>query len=381
MPAFDLIPILLSVATLFYAGTFIALLIGLSHASTSHSPATPFASIIVAARNEERHLPGLLDCLLSQQYPQYEVVIVDDRSSDSSAEIVRSRQTANNNLKLISVSAVDPGMPPKKNALTKGIQASGGDILLFTDADCLPPPTWISTMIGGFDENTGMVGGYSPYQHGLFGIESRSALLKFFYAFIGYEEFKMALWSAGSIGLRRGWLCTGRNLAYRRRVWDEVLGFQKIKHSVSGDDDLFLQLVQRTTTWGIRSVVSPAAHVPTRPPGTAAEFLQQRKRHFSAGRFFTLPLKLFFILFHGFNLFLYLALAGFFISPSFAWGLPVFLIKSFVDLAFIFLGSGKFGTPPPLFSFPFMELGLLWYNLIVGPLGILGSFTWKPDPK
>ena len=381
MPAFDLIPVLLSIATLFYAGTCIALLIGLSREQASHSPATPFASIIVAARNEELNLSRLLDCLLSQQYPHFEVIIVDDRSSDSSAEIVRSRQRANNNLKLISVSGMETEMPPKKHALTKGIQASKGEILLFTDADCLPPPTWARTMMSGFDQKTGMVAGYSPYQHALFGIEVGSVLQKFFQAFIRYEEFKMALWSAGSIGLGRGWLCTGRNLAYRRMVWDEVQGFDKIKHSVSGDDDLFLQLVHRTTSWDIRYLFSSAAHVPTRPPGTAAEFIQQRKRHFSAGRFFTVPLKLFFILFHGSHLFLYFALAAFFVEPAFAWGLPVFFVKSLLDLSFMFLGSKKFGIPPPLFLFPFMELALLWYNIIIGPIGILGSFTWKPDPQ
>jgi cellulose synthase/poly-beta-1,6-N-acetylglucosamine synthase-like glycosyltransferase len=139
--------------------------------------------------------------------------------------------------------------------------------------------------------------------------------------------------------------------------------------------------VQRTTNWGIRSVVSPESHVPTRPPETAAEFLQQRKRHFSAGRLFTIPMKLFFMGFHGSNLLLYISLALFFIDPAFAWGLPVFLTKTAVDMAFVILGSSQLGAPPPMFSFLFMELGLLWYNLIVGPLGILGSFTWKPDPQ
>jgi len=381
MPSFELIPVLLSVAIIFYAGTFFALLIGLSRVISKHSPTFPFVSVIVAARNEERHLAGLLDCLLSQKYSNYEVIIVDDRSSDKTAEIVRSGQSLNKNLKFISLSSTDTGMPPKKNALTKGIQASGGEILLFTDADCRPSPTWISEMAFGFEEHVGMVAGYSPYDHALFGIERPSALQKYFHAFIRYEELKGALWSAGSIGIRRGWLCTGRNLAYRRKVWDEVSGFERIKHSISGDDDLFLQLVRRTTSWDIRFVAFPASHVPTRPPESLAEFVQQRTRHFSAGRFFTPSLKLFFVLFHGSNFLLYFAFAASFINPVFALGLPLFLSKSVIDLLFLFFGSRQFGIPPPLFSFPLMETALLVYNMIMGPLGVLGSFTWKPEPK
>ncbi|MEX2115526.1 MAG: glycosyltransferase [Bacteroidota bacterium] len=381
MPAFELIPVFLSFASILYMGTFIALLIGLSRTVSKHSLATPFVSIIVAARNEEHHLPGLLDCLLSQAYSNYEVIIVDDRSNDRTAEIVRSRQSAHRHLALISITSTNSDMPPKKSALTKGIHTAKGEILLFTDADCLPPPTWISEMTAGFDVMVGMVAGYSPYHHASFGIEVRSVFQKCFHAFIRYEELKGSLWAAGSIGIGRGWLCTGRNLAYRRKVWDEVSGFEHIKHSVSGDDDLFLQLVQRTTTWGIRYITDPATHVPTKPPETAAEFVQQRTRHFSAGRFFSPSLKMFFVLFHGSNFLLYLGLAASFITPAFAWGLPLFLVKLVVDLIFLIVGSRTFGISPPVLFFPFMEIALLLYNIIMGPLGALGSFTWKLDPK
>ncbi|MEX1138937.1 MAG: glycosyltransferase [Bacteroidota bacterium] len=376
-----MIPILLSFPAFFYIATYFALLFGLYRSKSIHTVASPFISVIVAARNEERHLPGLLDCLFRQEYSGYEVIIVDDRSSDKTADIVRSRLSQYPHLKLISVTATDPDMPAKKSALTKGIQASKGEVLLFTDADCLPPPTWIKEMSAGFEEKVGVVAGYSPYRPSAFGIKARSLWEKCLFSFIQYEELKISLWAAGSIGIRKAWLCTGRNLAYRRKVWDDIGGFQRIKHSISGDDDLFLQLVQRTTAWQIRYIASTDSHVPTKPPESFSEFVDQRTRHFSAGKFFPASLKLFSVFFYGLNFVLYFGLAASFLSPSFAWGLPLFSIKFAVDMFFIVLGSRQFGISPPFFSFPFMEAAILFYNMIFGLLGVLGTFRWKSELK
>lgn len=379
MPSSELIPILLLFSILFYVGTHLALLIGLGRIRSQHNTSTPSVSVIVAARNEEQHLPGLLKCLLNQDYSDYEVIIVDDQSTDDTAGIIRSRQSTHSYLKLISLTAPHPSMPAKKNALAEGIRASHGEILLFTDADCLPPPTWISRMIAGFEEEVGLVAGYSPYDPPSFGISARSAWQKWFFSFIRYEEFKMSLWAAGSIGIRRGWLCTGRNLAYRRKVWDEVGGFEHIKHSISGDDDLFLQLVRRRTAWQIRYVASSESHVPTKPSESLPDFIHQRTRHFSAGKYFPPLLQSFFIIFHFSNLVLYTGLVAFFVNPSVTGGLQAFSAKFVTDLVFIVVGSRYFAVSSPLFSSTFMEMAILVYNMIMGPLGLLGSFRWKAE--
>ncbi len=382
MPSFELIPFLLLFSVLFYTGTHLALLIGLSRARPgTASPKTFSVSIIVAARNEERNLPGLLDCLLNQKYPEYEVIIVNDRSTDGTANILRARQSSHSRLKVISLTTQDPVMPAKKHALSEGIRASQGEILLFTDADCLPPPLWISQMVGPFQEEVGVVAGYSPYDASLFGIDSRSIWQRWLFAFISYEELRMSLWAAGSIGIRRPWLCTGRNLAYRRVVWDEVGGFEHIKHSISGDDDLYLQVVGRTTSWQIRYVAASESHVPTKPPETLPEFIHQRTRHFSAGKYFSRILQSFFVMFYCSNLALYLGLVAFAVNPSFIVGLLAFITKFAADLVFIAVGSRSFGVSSPLMISTFMEIAILLYNMIMGPLGLLGSYKWKTELK
>jgi hypothetical protein len=196
---------------------------------------------------------------------------------------------------------------------------------------------------------------------------------------VRYEEFKGALWSAGSIGIGRAWLCTGRNLAYRRKVWDEVGGFTRIRQSVSGDDDLFLQLVRKETSWKMRYAGSPSSHVPTAPPDTFDGLVQQRTRHFSAGKFFPLSMKIFSTAFHGANALLYAGLVASFLTPAYADGLWFFLIKSAFDLAFLLVGRNLLGTLPALSSFLVLEGVVLLYHLFMAPIGLLGSFTWKPE--
>ena len=371
----DFFPFVLYFACAFYCLTLLFLLYGITRSRQAHTIPTPTVSVIVAARNEEHHIRALLDCLMNQSYPEYEIIIVDDRSEDRTDEIVKSAQSGNKQVTLLSIKAPNPDMPSKKNALMAGIKAAKGVILLFTDADCRPPSNWISRLVQAFDDNVGLVAGYSPYDAKMLSGESPAESPGLFQAFIRYEELKAALWSWGAIGVGKAWLCTGRSLAYRKTVWEEVGGFGNIRHSVSGDDDLFLQLVRRSTSWEIRYVSAKDSHVPTKPPRTVGQFLEQRKRHFSAAKYFPLTMKVFFAVFHGSNVLLYCG----FIASVFGCsaGLWLFLVKSFFDFVFIWLGSRRLGSSAPIFSFFVMEVVYVLYNALMGPLGLFGSFKWK----
>ncbi len=323
--------------------------------------------------------PILLDCLTRQEYPRFEIVVVNDRSTDKTPAIIDQFQTIYSDIHRIDILAPDPNMPNKKNALANGIAASHGEILCFTDADCLPQPRWISDLVSTFDDRTGLVAGYSPYsarkdQH------TKSPLLtRILIAFTEYEEFKGAVWAAGAIGLNRGWLCTGRSLAYRRSVYDEVGGFEKIKQSISGDDDLFLQLVRRETRWKIRYVTTPTSFVPTFPPSDFRQFIRQRIRHFSAGKYFRIPMKVFFLCFHGSNLLIVLSLMlSIILRPEQVIIWP-YAVKCLVDAFFVFSAGPKFRQMRFALSFLFFELLYAGYNTLVGPLAFLKRFEWKPE--
>lgn len=366
----------------FYALSILGLIVGIRRLQQCGFAGKPRVSVIVAARNEEANMEGLLDSLVHQDYPEYEIIIVNDRSTDRTSSIVEQFQHRDASVRRIDITSSSHEMPAKKYALSQGIASSTGQILLFTDADCLPPRTWITAMVQGFENNVGLVAGYSPYSLQVLSAAAKPSLPTFlFMKFIQYEEFKGATWSAGAIGLNHGWLCTGRSLAYRRVVYDEVGGFEDIKHSVSGDDDLFLQLVRRKTKWQIRYVTSAESYVPTYPPHSFGDFVEQRKRHFSAGKHFSLPMKLFFVLFHAANVLLFLSLfGGIIFGHSIVFLLP-YIIKCILDSALFFVAAPVFNETRFNRLFLLMELLVIFYTSFVGPLGFLRTFEWKPEAQ
>ncbi len=362
-----------------YLIVHIALIAGLKRVSRAGTvDAHPSVSVVVAARNEEQTIGALLATLRRQTYSSFECVIVDDRSDDRTATVVEEAARIDPRIRLIRIDRRSDDMPAKKNALRTGIAASTGTILCFTDADCLPPPQWLERLVGLFDDETGLVAGYSPYRirRADGSVAATGTVGSLFHRFIAYEELRGALWAAGSIGVGCGWLCTGRNLAYRRAVYDEVGGFDRIKMSISGDDDLFLQVVRRTTRWKIRYCVAPDNQVPTFPPETFGAFVRQRTRHFSAGKFFSVPQQLFFLSYHGANLLAYLAVI------AVAAGGPVtalsgFLLKIVADAILIGRGATVFrerGFRPAVLQ---MEVLYALYNTLIGPLGFIGKVRWK----
>jgi cellulose synthase/poly-beta-1,6-N-acetylglucosamine synthase-like glycosyltransferase len=330
----------------------------------------PPISIIVAARNEESNIGRCLQSLVQQNYPGelFEIIIADDRSTDGTAAIVRNYQLRYSNVTLVTVSQISSDLPPKKNALNKAIKESRYDILAFTDADCITHPDWLSSLAKEFLPDVGLVAGYSP-------IEQRFP--KTFFArwsdfFLRYLEIKNSVGAAAAVGLHNAYLCTGRNLAYRKSVFLEVSGYEKIKHSVSGDDDLFIQLVQKETRWKIRYMLSRESSVETIAPTSLNSFINQQRRHFSAAAFYPLQMKIVFGLLHSYN-----ALAFLFLLFVPSIGIPALVAKFIIDSVIFYRGSALFGDSRLLRSVVPLEVASVVYNSFIGPLGFFGSISWK----
>lgn len=381
MPFQDFFQFLLLAALGYYGAVVVGLAIGLRRVPSRFAKTTPFVSVIVAARNEEKTIGRLLESLINQDYPNYEIIIANDRSTDGTGTVVDGFTSRSDRVSQVRIDGLSAIMPPKKHALTQAILKSRGEILCFTDADCLPGKSWISELVRGFEPTVGLVASYSPYDSDLLPVGRQSFPKSLLHRFIEFEEFKGAIWAAGSIGMRKAWLCTGRNLAYRRAVWDEVGGFEKIRHSVSGDDDLLLQIVQRSTGWDIHYLFSPESRVRTAPPASFAEFVKQRRRHFSAGRYFSFLMKIFFFLFHASNLLLFAGLLGAAFMQELAIGLWAFLGKVLLDSLLLAAAAGVFSLGRFRISFLFLEILYVLYNTFIGPLGFIGKVEWKPELK
>ena len=365
-------------AAAYYLTVHLGLTIGLRRCKQTKSPLQPFVSVIAAARNEERTIGKVLECLSQQTYTHYEIIIVNDRSTDNTAAIIADFQMKNPAIKRIDITTVPNDMPAKKNALRAGINASKGEILCFTDADCFPPPTWVAELVQQFEPKVGLVAGYSPYTIPSDKTRTNGLSKTLFFKFIAYEEFRAAIWSSGAIGWNLGWLCTGRNLAYRRKVYDEVGGFEKIKQSISGDDDLFLQLVRRQTDWEIHYVKTRESFVPTVPPADFRSFVEQRKRHFSATKVFTFPMMLFFFFYHLTNFLLFFSPFLFLLHLlSIPFVIACIVTKLFADTALVLFSARTFDGSKYKCSFIIMEVFYVLYNSLIGPLGVFKKFEWK----
>ena len=251
----------------------------------------PGVSVIVCARNEERNLRDYLQALLTQDYPEFEVIVVNDGSIDDTRTYLEYWQKRYRNLKLTFVPAGAKVGSTKKLAITLGAKAAQYDYLLLTDADCRPESThWISEMMKGFalpsvseavshrsglsaqrsvSEAVSIVLGFGAYfaKPGLL-----NRLIQFDTLFNGLQYLGMAACGHPYMGV-------GRNLAYSKRLFFQQGGFYHLMTSKAGDDDLF---VNRVATAANTAVVCTRDSLTWSVPKTnLIDWFRQKRRHLS----------------------------------------------------------------------------------------------------
>ncbi|MCF6360946.1 MAG: glycosyltransferase, partial [Cyclobacteriaceae bacterium] len=188
-------------------------------------------SVVVAANNELQNLQQLIPLLLKQSYHTYEIIIVDDRSSDGSYDYLLGLSQQEPNLKLLQVSELPDHLNGKKYALTLGIKAASYDQILLTDADCSPlSNNWISSFANSWDSQTSFVLGFSEY-------ERKKGLLNYF---IRFETILTGIQYVSAAVLGKPYMGVGRNLSYSKTLFLSKKGFHGFQGVTGGDDDLFV---------------------------------------------------------------------------------------------------------------------------------------------
>lgn len=231
----------------------------------------PGVSVIVCARNEQENLRHYLHALLNQQYPCYEVIVVNDSSEDSTQLVLEQYAHQYTNLYITFVPHGARVISSKKLALTIGIKAAHYDYILLTDADCRPESRyWIQEMMQGFrSEDTEVVLGFSPY------FENNSWISRL----ISYDTLFSGLQYMGMAKSGHPYMGVGRNLAYRKSTFFSNNGFQGLLNERAGDDDLFVNKVatkKNTVIINNRDSLTWSA-----PKRTWREWLHQKRRHLS----------------------------------------------------------------------------------------------------
>ena len=227
-------------------------------------------SIIIAARNESDNLYENLPIILSQDYPEFEVIVVNNQSIDDSSWLLTAFSRQFPNLRVVELGRNRHLRPGKKLPITLAIKAAKYEHFLLTDADCRPSSNqWIKQMASHFSSSKQIVIGYGPYSKSK-GFLNR--LIRFDTAWIGVSYFSMALAKLPYMGV-------GRNLAYTKPVFNSVNGFKSHYALPSGDDDLFIQEAAKKSNYTVN--LDPSSYCYSAAAPNWGRWIRQKSRHYS----------------------------------------------------------------------------------------------------
>jgi cellulose synthase/poly-beta-1,6-N-acetylglucosamine synthase-like glycosyltransferase len=316
----------------------------------------PFpVSVIICARNEEANLRINLPGILEQDFPEYEVIVVNDASGDGTEDLLCVMQRQYAHLRATFIREGDHIRDGKKLALTVGIKAAKHDWVLLTDADCAPATDrWIYYMQQNFVRKNKIVLGYGAYRRGkgLVNLVSR------------YEAFFSALQYFGLALAGHPYMGTGRNLAYRRDLFFEHKGFACHYELASGDDDLFINEVARKNNTRIE--IRPGSFTLSATERTWKEWYYQRKRHLTTGPRYRFSTKVVIglelgsrVLFYG----TFIALLASRVLIGYVLGL--LMLRMLLTGVIIKLGMARLHEKYLLLPSPLLDFALPWVHLFM----------------
>jgi len=326
-------------------------------------------SIIVAARNEENNISNLLEILSDLNYPKenYEIIIANDRSEDSTERIIRSYQDKYKNIKLVNIVQENTKLIGKKGALDQAINKSAYEYLVFTDADCLPTRNWLKEINKYWYSGVDFWAGYSPL------------LLKnpFISLLKNLERASIFAVTAGSFGINWGITCTARNMGYRKSVFRENNGFEGIGTIRSGDDDLLLQKLSKYIR-KFSFLFSSDSIVWSKDRDDLKDQMNLETRRGSKWKHYTVPIKVL-------SLFVFIYYI-FFLLGIILWGsgaisnnlmILIFAIKIIPEFLILFVFLIRIKMLQYLILFPIAELIYIPYFIFFAVKGTIGKYSWK----
>ena len=228
----------------------------------------PPASVIICARNEDDNLAEFLPRVFEQDYPEFEVVVVNDCSYDNTADFLKEFAKKHANLKVVTIKEDEYYSHGKKVALMMGIKGATHEHLLLTDADCKPnSKDWLRTMMQHFSSETEIVLGYGAY-------EKQAGFLN---KMIRFDTFMIALQFLSFSLAGKTYMGTGRNLAYKKSLFFKMKGFASHYYIESGDDDLFVN--EAATKQNSKIEINVDTHTVSRVKKTLKDWFRQKRRH------------------------------------------------------------------------------------------------------
>ena len=326
-------------------------------------------SVIVCAKNESENLKKLLPILLKQDYPNFEIVLIDDASSDDTLDIFEEFGKLHKNIKLVKAANNEAFWGNKKFALTLGIKAATYDNLLFTDADCYPvSDQWIKEMTSNFSDKKTVILGYGAYE---------KIPNSFLNKIIRYETLLTAIQYFSWARKGKPYMGVGRNLAYNRNEFFEVNGFVDHMKIRSGDDDLFINQVANKQNTAI--CFAPESFTKSKPKTIFSEWIAQKRRHIATANYYKFFDKMQLFVFYSSQI-CFLILAVVLLIFQFQWIVVLSLIGFRYVFSWISIGfaASKLKEKDVVFYFPILEITLIFSQLYLFFINIFSKpVHWK----
>lgn len=326
-------------------------------------------SVIICAKNEAENLEKNLPFVLNQEYSNYEVVLVNDGSTDQTLEIMEQFEAKFDAVKIVDVKTNEAFWGNKKYALTLGIKASTHNFLVFTDADCRPNSSlWLQHITSKFSNQKAIVLGYGAYDKKKFSV--LNLLIRFETILSALQYFSYAKLGIPYMGV-------GRNMAYRKELFFNNNGFNGHMSVKSGDDDLFINEVADKENTAI--CFTKESFTISEPEATFKNWIRQKRRHVSTSRLYKFKHKLLL------GLFYFTQLSFWILTPillimgyNWIWIVCLFTLRFIVQLFSFGFASKKLDDLGPLLLAPLLELFLITAQLSIFSANLMATPKhWK----
>lgn len=330
-------------------------------------------TVIIPARNEEESIGHCLTALLQQSYPRHltEIIVVNDYSTDGTAEKVRNHPAENVRLiNLIDHLGTNTINSYKKKAIEVAIAAATGDLIITTDADCTAPPGWISCM-AAFQHQ---------YQAAFIAAPVRIIAGRSLLSVFQTVDFMTLQGITGAAVYKKFHsMCNGANLAYQKKAFYTAGGFTGIDDIASGDDMMLMHKIARRNPNQVFYLKSKEAIVSTLPAASWKDFFRQRIRWASkADKYDDRSITAVLVLVYGVNvLLLFFMIAGVWNTTYLKYFLLLLLFKFWVEYFFVRQVALFFEQRRLMVYFIFLQPLHIVYTVIAGWLGKFGHYEWK----
>jgi cellulose synthase/poly-beta-1,6-N-acetylglucosamine synthase-like glycosyltransferase len=334
--------------------------------TSKKSTQTHPVSVVICARDEAANLAKNLPGSLVQQYSTtHEVVVVNDNSYDDTKYLLEEFQRSFKQLQIVELKQEAMLIPGKKFPLSVGIKTAKHEIVLLTDADCVPASEhWISKMQETFDDNTEIVLGYGAYN-------KKPGLLN---KIIRWETFHTALQYFGYALARKPYMGVGRNLCYKKTIFYRHKGFSSHNKIASGDDDLFINMA--ATKHNTKINIDKESFTFSEPAETLKAWTRQKTRHNSTGKYYKSIHQFLLGLYSLSHFAFYPLLVTVILFYNWQWALIIFSIRFLLQLVIFYPALKKLDEKDLYPWFLFFDIAMFFYYLLFS-----FSLIKKPRPQ